>query len=114
MLKQLHPVAISEEEKAFGISQDRVSTGILLRNWVTYLLRECITQEEKAAYYSLKPDIGKVKRKFNHALEFEIYQKVLRYKKENNLTYLDKVVTYTGILCTKQNNGEYKINKFFK
>ena len=55
---------VSEEEKASGISQQKKTiTGILLRNWVTYLLRECILREETAAHYSAKPSIEKAKEK---------------------------------------------------
>ena len=105
---------VSEEEKAFGISQKKASTGILLRNWVTYLLRECISQEEREAHHSLKPNIEKTKRKFNQALEFEIYQKVIRYKNENNLDFLDKMITHAEVLCIKQSDGEYQEKKLFK
>ena len=104
---------VSEEEKAFGISQKQKNkkqtmTGILLRNWVTYLLRECISREERAAHYSAKPNIEKAKEKFNQAIEFEIYQKVLQYSKDNNLIFLDEMITHSEVLCIKQNDGEYQ------
>ena len=47
ILRELHSTPVSEEEKAFGIVQKKPTTGILLRNWLTYLLRDCIMQEER-------------------------------------------------------------------
>ena len=61
ILRQLHPVPVSDEEKVFGIVQKKTTTGIILRNWLTYLLRECITREEREAYYSPSPNVQKTK-----------------------------------------------------
>ena len=99
VLKAIHPGTVTEEEKAFGIVQKKQTTGIVLRNWLTYLLRECIAKEERTAYHSSKiPSSENTKQKFNFNLQFEINAKVLRYQNENNLDFFDKMITRTSIM----------------
>ena len=99
LLKQLHPTTVTEEEKAFGIVQKNQTTGILLRNWLTFLLREYITQEERAAYHAIKKTkLENSKTKFNHAVRFEMHLKIIRYRNENNLAFLEKIITHAEVL----------------
>ena len=114
VLNELHPVIVSEEEKAFGIVQKKITTGILLRNWLTYLLRNCIMQEEREAYHATKKtDLEKTKRNFNQAMGFEIYKKSIRYKNENNSAFFDKMITHEGVLCKKGEDGVYQVREVF-
>ena len=50
LLQKLYPDDITEEEKAFGIVKKKQTDGILLRNWITYLMRECISYEERGGF----------------------------------------------------------------
>ena len=105
---------VSEEEKAFGIIQETTTTGILLRNWLTYLLRNCIMQEEREAYHApKKADLERIKRKFNQAMAFEIYKKSIRYKNENNSRFFDEMITHEGVLCTIGESGVYQVKEVF-
>ena len=114
LLKDLYPVPVSEEEKAFGIVQKKSTTGILLRNWLTYLLRDCIMQEEKEAYHSSKPNLGKIKKRFNQTMEFEILMKIIRYENENNLAFFDEIITHKKeVLCKKRENEKYQITEVY-
>ena len=49
-LSRIHPAAITDEELAFGLPGH--SPSIQLRNWLTYLLRECVCHQEIAAYHN--------------------------------------------------------------
>ena len=99
------------EEKAFGIVKKKMEIGILLRNWLTYLLRESIALEERAAYHtSKKPQLEITKRKFNELVKLEIHSKYIRYKNDNNLEYFEKIITHGQILCKKCQNGELETN----
>ena len=72
------------EEKGLGLSNKNQTTGILIRNWLTYSLREQIMKEDRNAYKSqIKPNIDTFKRKFNHHYHAQIQIKYLRYQKEN-------------------------------
>ena len=114
LLKQLHPTTVTEEEKAFGIVQKNQTKGILLRNWLTFLLREYITQEERAAYHAIKKNkLENSKKNFNHAVRFEMNLKIIRYRKENNLAFLEKIITHGEVLCKKREDGEYEIKQVF-
>ena len=114
ILKELHPLAVTEEEKAFGLVQKKELTGVLLRNWISYLLRECTAQEERAAYHtSKKPNFENMKQKFNRILKFEIHSKALRYKNDNNLEFFEKIITHAQTLCKIGGSGEYEIRKVF-
>lgn len=113
-LMKLHPVPVSTEEKALGIVKKNPTSGILLRNWVTYSLRKCIMQKEQEAYYN--PNRGSVERtkvKFNQTMASEVKIKMIQYKNENNLAFFDKMITHAGILCEKVGEGEYCFKKVF-
>ena len=46
LLMKLHPVNVNDGEKAFGVVKKNHTTGSLLRNWLTFKLRDHISQEE--------------------------------------------------------------------
>ena len=52
-LKKLSYTEVTDQEMAFGLEGN--SPPILVRNWLTFLLRECIVQHEKMAFYN---DLG--------------------------------------------------------
>ena len=66
LLMKLHPVNVNDGEKAFGVVIKKHTTGSLLRNWLTFKLREHISQEERLAYHS-KPTLENTKLKFNNS-----------------------------------------------
>ena len=103
-----------KEEKALGITQEKITTGILLRNWVTYSLRNCIMKREQEAYHAQsKVNVHKTKIKFNQRIAFEIKKNIIRYKSENNLAFFEKRITHADVLCEKVGEGEYLFNKVF-
>ena len=56
-----YPFSVSDEEKAFGIPQKQKQNPIMLRNWITYLMRTCISEAERRAYYSNTVNIANTK-----------------------------------------------------
>ena len=78
ILDQLHRKPIDEEEKALGIVHIRKSTGMILRNWVTYKMRELVMQFERKAFYSSQ-SMDIFKAKFNQAMAHEIKGLMIRY-----------------------------------
>ena len=61
-----------------------------------------------------KPNSQNIKRKFNNAVELELILKILRYKSENKLPFLEKLITYNNVLCIKTAHEEYDIKTIFQ
>ena len=108
-LKQLHPVFVSNNERALGIVMKKPTTGVLLRNWLTFLLRKIISDAEREAYHVPYVNLDKIKKTFNKAMVSEITIKAFRYRREGNSQSFDKIFTYDTVLCEKQEDGEYQI-----
>ena len=111
-LRRLHPTLVTEEEMAFGLAHTKQTTGVILRNWITYSLRAHIMKLENQAYHSPHtiPSMDIVKYKFNQNMALEIKMKI-KQNKETNL--VDTVLTHSKVLCEKLQDGEYRFNKLF-
>ena len=85
--------------------------GITLRNWLTFLVRKCISEcEREAFYFQGQGNVLKIKQKVLFEMAIEIDAKSLRYEHENKLANFEKIITQ--ILCKKFRN-EYIINNIF-
>ena len=105
---------INNEEKALGIIHIKRTIGILLRNWLTYRMREQILHFERLAYHSSKTaSLNLFKARFNQSMAYGIKQLMFRYNNENKLSLFDKIVAYRGILCEKVQEGEYRLKTIF-
>lgn len=109
ILSLLHNVPITDSEKALGLVTIKSNTGIWLRNWLTYKLREQIMLYERKAYHS--PTVASFdlfKARYNQSMAQEIKNLLFRFKSENKLPVFDKIVAYGGIICEKVKDGEYR------
>ena len=114
VLSQLHRKPITDEEKALGVVDIKSTTAMLLRNWLTYKLREQVMLFERMGYHSPnKVSFDLFKARFNQAMATEIKQLMFRYRNENKLPFFDEVIAYQGILCKKIQEGEYCFKTFF-
>ena len=114
MARYRTPAPMSEEEKSFGIVQKKKTHGILLRNWITYLMRHCIAQHEREAYTSKKPSVEKIKVNLNKKMVFEITMKLMRHRNEGNLAHFEKIIAHANVLCRPTTDEAYEVRKFFK
>ena len=113
MLGRFRSIVVNDQEKTLGLVDVKSSSGTLLRNWVTYKVREQIMKFERQAYYSGRPSIESFKVQFNQSMANEVKQIIHRYTNEGSVTKIDKVIAYKGILCKKASNGCYTINPIF-
>ena len=110
ILTSLHNLPITDAEKALGIVTIKSTPGIMLRNWITYKLREQIILFERVTHHSKSASIELFKAKFNQSMALEVKHMLFRFKNENKLYYIDEIMTYNGILCEKIKEREYRFN----
>ena len=89
-LLKLHPVSISEEEMAFGLYGS--SPRILVRNWLSFLLRDCIIRQEKSAFHN---DLGignlvHLRHTFNARFTKELINAYTRLKNDQRIDLFHK------------------------
>ena len=49
-LYKIHEVPVSNNEKAVGVVEK--NEGVLLRNWLTFVLRQAVADAERECYYA--------------------------------------------------------------
>ena len=114
-LLKLYAKPIDDQEKALGIIRIKSNPGILLRNWITYKIREQIlTYEKKSFHFPQKVSVSSFEVQFNQSIAEEVKHWMYRFNNEGNLSKFDKLVAYKGILCKKIGDGEYRLNKAFQ
>ena len=79
ILMKIWPHPVTTNEMAFGIIGNKPK--IILRNWITFMLRELIMKEEIITYYNKtnKMDTSIIKHKLNAKIHGEIEQKFLLF-----------------------------------
>ena len=89
-LKKVHPGSITKEEMAFGIIGS--TPPVLLRNFLTFLLRECIRSfENQAFYYNLGgANAIHIQYTFNARVKREVMNAYQLYKSLNRIDYFFK------------------------
>ena len=113
LLNSLHEKSITDEEKGLGIVNMNGTVGIMLRNWVTFKLREqMMLYERKLSKSSRCASLDNFKAKFNQSMTLEIKQHLFRYQEEGNLPTFDKVIAHKGALCWKNTDGIYEMRIF--
>ena len=113
-LLKLHPNAVRDEEKAFGLIIKNKSPGILLRNWLTYLLRFCTTQLEREAHFSSYDIRNRIKMKVQHEVEERVQKKFYQYSFENKLNKFHKIFSHENAICSiNEGDEKYTIRRIF-
>ena len=85
LLNSLHEKPITDEEKALGIVNMKGTVGIMLRNWITFKLREqLMILERKLSKSSRCASLDNFKIKFNQSMALEIKQHLFRYQEDWN------------------------------
>ena len=100
---------MSNEEKAVGIFERRPNEGVLLRNWLTFVLRQAISDSERECYYKTSDSLNVIKRTFRKILQEELFLATLRGSNMNKGDFLNKVLTHNDVLCDRDDDGMYHI-----
>ncbi len=113
-LLRLHPTPIKDEEMAFGVVTKNPSTGILIRNWLTYTMRKCIAKMEREAYYSNTDIVHRTKRKIQLSIETELDQKLFAYASEGKIDKFDKFFAHNTVICRRTDEFSFNVKKLFR
>ena len=111
-LYRLAPVRITDEEKAFGLHGKRPE--ILLRNWLTFIMRETLAEYESIAFHNKLGlrNQGKIKLAYNAKVKQSVWQKY------NILTNLGRDAFFENIFAVKDyliswENNDWQILTIF-
>jgi hypothetical protein len=112
LLRKLHNVRVSNEEKAFGIVQKKPSNGVLARNWVTYLMRQVISDVERLAHYATIT-IPEIKDRIEEKFRSEVRLGFFRSDQGNHLFSFEEVITHNSVLSRRPRGGDLSISRLF-
>ena len=102
-LQNIHPANVTEHEKVFGILGD--TPNIILRNWLTFNLRQCILEQERIAYYNKKgmQNLLDIKIAYNHLIKTEVWKKYHLYSNLGRSEYFKKSFAINDYLILWEN-----------
>ena len=74
-LVNIHPVQLTDTEKVFGLTGN--TPNIILRNWMTYIFRQCIVEQENVAFHNQKGQLNaqEIKFEYNQKIKSELWSK---------------------------------------
>ena len=103
-LRMIYRAYVTDTEKLFGIEGE--SPNSILRNWITFLLRECIVKQESVAFHNKKGmgNIHDIRVQFNDKIKAELMQKYRIYQHLGRLDYFEKIFAANDYLITREND----------
>ena len=113
ILLSLHPTQPNKEEKSFGIVQTNPPTAILVRNWLTFLVRHCISKMERQAHYCPSNIIPRTKKKIQHCIEKELDKKHFVSLNDGSTKKFEEIYAYRNVICRMRPEGKYTVTKIF-
>ena len=113
VLLKIDSTPITLKEMAFGLIGN--SPTILLRNWITFILRDLIMAEESATYYhpTGTMDLSHLKHKLNAKVHGEIERMFLLYRRAHLLHKFERIFMSVDFLVHKIEEEKYLIRHIF-
>ena len=80
--------------------------GIILRNWITFLLRHCIVEQESIAYHNKKGLLNEqdIRLKFNDRVKAEVMRKYRIYSNLGRVDFFERIFACNDYLLTWEND----------
>ena len=102
-------IPVTKLEKALGLQprSRKETNATILRNWITFLLRHLIMEEERRAYHISgyhKKSVETTFRKFNRKMQEEIQIKKLQYDNRDLSHKFREIVTINNAIVHEHNN----------
>ena len=107
-LRIIHPASITNQDKVFGLHGN--TPNVILRNWITFLLRQCIVEHENIAYYN-KKGLGNetiIKTSYNQMVKTEVWAKYNIFSNLGRDEYFKKMFAVNNHLII-WNNDQWEI-----
>ena len=103
-LTRLSHTPVLDQEKIFGLKGS--TPGIILRNWLTFLLRHCIVEQERIAYHNKKGLLNEneLKLEFNERVKSEVMAKYRIYSNLGRTEYFEKIFSFDDYLLVWEND----------
>ena len=111
-LLNLSPCRVTDYEKVFGIVGN--SPEIILRNWLTFHLRQCIVEQESIAFHNKRGVMNEedIKEAYNIRIKEEVLEKSIIYPHLGRQAYFEKIFAVRDFLIT-WNYDNWQILSFF-
>ena len=100
---------MSDEEKCVGIVQNKPTEAVLLRNFLTFVLRQAVANAERECYYAPRDGLHSIKMTFRKILLEEVFLASLRGKNQLKGDLVDNVLTFDSVVCDKDDDGSYQV-----
>ena len=112
-LQIIHPTQITDTEKAFGIQG--TTHNAILRNWMTFNLRQIIAEQENKAYYNKKGigNIDDIKLIYNQKIKTDVWNKYNMYINLGKIPYFTQIFAVNDHLITWENE-QWQILTIFR
>ena len=112
-LMRIKRIQVTRYEAIFGLQG--TSPGVILRNWLTFLLRHCIVEQEKIAYHNGRGMLNEydVKIKFNELVKSEVFKKYVILHHLGRDKYFQKIFAVKNFLITWENSW-WQIATFYQ
>ena len=112
-LLKLIPKPITNEEKALGLVNIGNKPAIMIRNFITYKIRELISDFERRAHHQPRAASATLfTAKCNQAIASDVKKLMYQFKNEGRMSKFDELVAFRNILCEK-NGTEYHLKCVF-
>ena len=103
-LVKIHPAPVTPFEMAFGLPA--VTKNEILGNWLTFLLREIVSLQERPAYHNKKGHLNEldIKLKFNEEMKRQLLQYYILYKHLGKEDYFRNSFAINDYIITWEKN----------
>ena len=108
-LYRIFEIPVSDEEKCVGIVQNKPTEAVLLRNFLTFVLRQAVANAERECYYAPRDGLHSIKMTFRKILLEEVFLASLRGKNQLKGDLVDNVLTFNSVVCDKDDDGSYQV-----
>ena len=103
-LQVINPTPLSDCEKIFGMHG--TTPDVILRNWLTYLFRQIVAEQEGCAFHNKKgsSNLHDIRIAYNNKVKSELWLKYNIYRNLDREDYFAKIFAVKDYLITWQDS----------